>query len=73
MLLNRPEIRKLESELKVKGKALIPLDLYFKQGKAKLTLALGLGQKSHDKRESIKKKESQKDIAAFQARRRKGG
>ncbi len=73
LLLNRSEIRKFEGELKTRGKSLIPLELYFKAGKAKITLALGLGQKAHDKRESIKKKESQKDIAAFQARRRKGG
>jgi SsrA-binding protein len=58
--------------MKTRGKSLIPLELYFKKGKAKISLALGLGQKFHDKRENIKKKETQKDIAAFQARKRKG-
>ena len=72
MLLNRSEIRKFEVEMKTRGKSLIPLELYFKKGKAKISLALGLGQKFHDKRENIKKKETQKDIAAFQARKRKG-
>lgn len=73
LLLNRPEIRKFEGELKTRGKSLIPLELYFKAGKAKITLALGLGQKVHDKREAIKKRETKKDIASFEARRRKGG
>lgn len=72
MLLNRSEIRKFEVEMKTRGKSLIPLELYFKKGKAKISLALGLGQKFHDKRENIKKKETQKDIAAFQAQKRKG-
>jgi SsrA-binding protein len=72
MLLNRSEIRKFEVEMKTRGKSLIPLELYFKKGKAKISLALGLGQKFHDKRENIKKKETQKDIASFQARKRKG-
>ena len=72
MLLNRSEIRTFDVEMKTRGKSLIPLELYFKKGKAKISLALGLGQKFHDKRENIKKKETQKDIAAFQARKRKG-
>ncbi len=73
LLLNRQEIRKFEGELKTRGKSLIPLELYFKSGKAKILLALGLGQKVHDKREAIKKRETKKDIAAFEARRRKSG
>ena len=71
LLLNKPEIRKLEIELKTRGKTLVPLELYFKKGKAKITIALALGQKSHDKREAIRKRETQRDIVSFQARRRR--
>ena len=48
----------------------MPTDLYFREGKAKLRVALGRGKKSHDKREDLKKRDAERDIArVFRARR----
>jgi len=57
LLLNRNEIRKLNSKLKEKGLTLIPLRLYFKNGKVKVEIGLARGKKSYDKREAIAKKD----------------
>jgi SsrA-binding protein len=61
LLLNKSEIRKLIGKVKEKGLTLIPLRLYFKNGKAKVELALAKGKKVYDKRESIAKKDLQRD------------
>lgn len=61
LLLNAGEIRKLISKVKDKGIALIPLRLYFKDGKVKVELALATGKKQYDKRESIKEKDIKRD------------
>jgi len=61
LLLNRSEIRKLSVKIKEKGLTLIPLRLYFKNGKVKVELALAKGKKSYDKRESIAKKDFQRE------------
>ncbi len=61
LLLNRSEIRKLIGKTKEKGLTLIPLRLYFKNGKVKVELALAKGKKVYDKRESIAKKDLQRD------------
>ena len=45
------------------GLALIPLELYFLRGRAKLQLALGKGKKAHDKREDLKRKEANREVA----------
>ncbi len=61
LLLNKNEIRKLIGKVKEKGLTLIPLRLYFKNGKVKVELALVKGKKSYDKREAIAKKDFQRD------------
>ena len=62
LLLHRAQIRKLAGETSTKHLALIPLRLYFKDGLVKMELALAKGKKSYDKRESIKKRESDREI-----------
>jgi len=61
LLLNKSEIRKLIGKVKEKGLTLIPLRLYFKRGKVKVELALAKGKKIYDKRESIAKKDLQRE------------
>ena len=61
LLLNKSEIRKIHSKIKEKGYTLIPLRLYFKEGKVKLELALAKGKKLYDKRADIAKKDMQRD------------
>lgn len=60
LLLNRSEIRKLVGKTKEKGLTLVPLRLYFKNGKVKVELALAKGKKVYDKRESIAKRDFQR-------------
>jgi SsrA-binding protein len=62
LLLNRNEINRLASRVHEKGLTLIPLKLYFKQGKVKLQLALAKGKNSADKRDKLKEKEANRDI-----------
>jgi SsrA-binding protein len=61
LLLNKSEIRRLIGKVKEKGLTLIPLRLYFKDGKVKVELALAKGKKVYDKRESIAKKDLQRE------------
>ncbi len=61
LLLNKREIRKLIGKVKEKGLTLIPLKLYFKNGKVKVELALAKGKKVYDKRETIAKRDLKRD------------
>lgn len=61
LLLKKSEIRKLIGKIKEKGLTLVPLRLYFIRGKVKVELALARGKKSYDKRESIAKKDFQRE------------
>jgi len=61
LLLNKSEIRKLIGKTKEKGLTLVPLRVYFKNGKVKVELALAKGKKVHDKREAIAKRDFQRD------------
>ena len=61
LLLNKSEIRKLIGKVKEKGLTLIPLRLYFKNGKVKVELALAKGKKVYDKREAIAKRDLERD------------
>lgn len=61
LLLNKSEIRKLIGKIKEKGLTLIPLRLYFLKGKVKVELALVKGKKSYDKRDTIAKKDFQRE------------
>jgi SsrA-binding protein len=63
LLLHRREIEKLVGAVEQKGLTLVPLEIYFRNGRAKVTLALGRGKKQHDRREDIKKREADREIA----------
>ncbi len=62
LLLKGSEIRRLIGATREKGLALVPLELYFRRGYAKLALALGRGKKLHDKRETLKRKTHQREM-----------
>lgn len=61
LLLKRSEIAKLRRATQEKGLTLVPLQLYFKGPWAKLELALGRGKKLHDKRESLRERQDQRE------------
>lgn len=63
LLLHRQEIRKLIGAVERRGLTLVPLDLHFTRGKAKVTLALGKGKREHDKREDARRREDERDMA----------
>lgn len=60
LLLNKREIRKIYQETQVRGKTLIPLSLYLKNGWVKVELAVAEGKQLHDKRESAAKKDAER-------------
>ena len=62
LLLHRAQIRKFIAETSTKQLAIIPLKLYFKGGLAKIEIALAKGKKLYDKRESIKKRDFDREI-----------
>jgi SsrA-binding protein len=62
LLLHKKEITKLNQEIKEQGLTLVPLKLYFKDNHAKLLIGLCKGKKLYDKRETIKKRDIERDI-----------
>ena len=62
LLVHRREIKKLIGETGVKGTTLIPLAIYFKGGRAKVEIGVATGKQQHDKRETIKKKEMDREV-----------
>ncbi len=62
LLLNKKEILKLRDKIALEGLTLIPLKLYFKENKAKILLGICRGKKNYDKRESIKKKDLEREM-----------
>jgi SsrA-binding protein len=72
LLLHRREIDKFAGKASQRGFTLVPLRMYFKDGKAKVELAIAKGKQSHDKRESLKKADAKREIdRAISAKRRK--
>jgi SsrA-binding protein len=69
LLLHKSEIRKLFGLAAVKGNALIPLSLYWKNGRVKVALAVGKGKVQYDKREDLKKRESDRELKRAQMHR----
>ena len=63
LLLHRAELNKLIGAVERRGYTLIPLSLYWKRGRAKLEVALALGKQTHDKRQDIKKRETDREIS----------
>ena len=73
LLLNKREIEQFAVKTKEGGLALVPLSLYFKDGRAKLELALARGRKSHDKRQVMAERDAQKEIRNAMGRALKRG
>ena len=71
LLLHKHEILKLSGRVAEKGLTMVPLRMYFKNGRVKVALALVKGKQAHDKRETIRKREVDRETrAAVKARRR---
>lgn len=62
LLVHKRELHKLEAETQVRGVTLIPLAIYFKDGIAKLELGVAKGKQSHDKRDTLRKKEQDREL-----------
>jgi SsrA-binding protein len=62
LLLHKGEIRKLFGLASVKGNALVPLSFYWKNGKVKVSLGVGKGKAQYDKREDLKRRESDREL-----------
>ena len=62
LLMHKREIRKLLAKIREKGLTLVPLSLYFKDGRAKLELGLAQGKKQYDKRATLKKRDADREM-----------
>jgi SsrA-binding protein len=73
LLLHRNELEKLERQSREGGYAIIPLSLYFKDGYAKVEIALARGKKSYDKRATMAERDARRDIARAMGAQHKRG
>jgi len=70
LLMHRDEIRKLIGKTTEKGMTLVPLRMYFRKGRVKVAIGLAKGKKDYDKRETIKRRETERETrAAVKSRR----
>jgi SsrA-binding protein len=72
LLLHRREIEKLIGKTKESGLSLVPLSMYFKDGKVKVEIALAKGKKAYDKRQTLAKRDAERDISKAMGRALKG-
>ena len=72
LLLHRDEIEKLVGQTKESGLTLVPLSLYFKNGRVKVEIALARGKKSYDKRQAMAERDASREIARAMGRAAKG-
>jgi SsrA-binding protein len=72
LLLHRGEILRLIGKTKESGLTLVPLSLYFSQGKVKVELALARGKRSYDKRQDLARRDANREVARALGRRAKG-
>ncbi len=72
LLLNRAEIDKIERKSTEKGYTIVPLSLYFKDGRAKVEIALAKGKKSWDKRQALRERQDDREKQQEVGRRLKG-
>jgi SsrA-binding protein len=72
LLLHRDEIARLVGKTREGGQTLIPLSLYFKDGKAKVEIALAKGKKEYDKRQTIAERDANREVVRTMGRRAKG-
>ena len=73
LLLHRREISKFAAQAYEKGLALVPLKMYFKNGRVKLLMGIGRGRKAHDKRQKLKADTAKRDIEIALRGRSRGG
>lgn len=62
LLLHKEEIRRLTGKAQEQSHTLVPLEVFFKDGKAKVTLALAKGKKSYDKRDTLRKRDADREL-----------
>jgi SsrA-binding protein len=62
LLLHRDQLKQVAKKIQAKGLSCVPLKVFFKKGMAKVEIALVRGKKSHDKRETIKKREASREV-----------
>lgn len=62
LLLNRKEIDQLKGAINTEGKTIVPTQMYFVKGKAKMEIGIAKGKKLHDKRQSVKEKEAKREM-----------
>lgn len=72
LLLNRNEISKIANKMKESGLTIVPLSLYFSDGKAKVEIGIARGRKNYDKRQAIAEKDAKRETAKAVGRRSKG-
>lgn len=72
LLLHRGEILKLIGKTKESGLSLVPLSMYFKDGKVKVELALARGKRAYDKRQTLAKRDAEREISKVAGRAMKG-
>ncbi len=72
LLLHREQIARLVGKTREGGLTLVPLSLYFSDGKVKVELALARGKRTHDKRQDLARRDAQREIARAAGRRYKG-
>jgi SsrA-binding protein len=72
LLLHKREILRLIGKTKESGLTLVPLSMYFSDGKVKVELALARGKKSYDKRQDLAKRDAARDVSVALGRRAKG-
>ncbi|GAB3284967.1 SsrA-binding protein SmpB [Parasphingorhabdus pacifica] len=72
LLLHKLEIIRLVGKIKETGLSLVPMSLYFSDGKAKVELALARGKKAHDKRRDLAQRDAEREMARAIGRARKG-
>ena len=71
LLLHRSEISRLQGKVAERGLTLVPLELYFKNGRAKVRLGLARGKRRHDKRETIRRHEQEREMDRITRRGRR--
>jgi len=73
LLLHRKEIERIRVRLQQERLALVPLAMYFKDGRAKVELGVGRGRKQYDKRQVVAKRDAARDVERSLAQSRRGG
>lgn len=72
LLLHRAQIAKLEGKIREKGHTIVPLELYFLDGRAKVEIALARGKREYDKRQTLREQQDTREAARAMAARRHG-